>query len=176
MTEPDSIQPHVRLATAADVPALLPLMRGLAEYEGYADRFVITEEILLDQGFRRSPSDFECLVADRGDGTLAGILTFYFIAFTFSAKPTFYIKELYVAGDSRGAGLGEQLMRAAAAEMLRRGCAMMKWQVARWNADASRFYERLGALPNPEWVDYTLSSDMCAALDGTDMYRKTGSE
>jgi GNAT superfamily N-acetyltransferase len=159
MSDADSIQPRVRLATAADVPGLLPLMRGLAEYEGYADRFVITEEILLDQGFRRSPPDFECFVADRGDGTLAGILTFYLIPFTFSAKPTFFIKELYVAADERGSGVGEQLMRAAATESVRRGCAMMKWQVARWNDGASRFYERLGAVPDPEWVDYSLSHE-----------------
>ncbi len=34
--------PTIRLATAADIPQLLPLMRGLAEYEHYADVFAVT--------------------------------------------------------------------------------------------------------------------------------------
>ena len=164
MTGDSFHSPHVRLATVGDVPALLPLMRALAVYEGYADRFVVTEATLAEQGFRRSPPGFECFVADTGDGTLTGMLVFYMIPFTFSACPTFFVKELYVAEASRGSGVGEQLMRAAASEAVRRGCGIMKWQVARWNSAAARFYERLGAAPDPEWVDYVLSSDACAAL------------
>jgi hypothetical protein len=48
---------NIRKATEADVPQLLPLMRELAEFEGYADAFAITEEVLREQGFRRSPPD-----------------------------------------------------------------------------------------------------------------------
>ena len=33
----------------------------------------------------------------------------------------------------------------------------MKLQVARWNADAMRFYDRLGAVSDPVWVDFGLS-------------------
>ena len=167
MTAESTHARRVRLATVADVPALLPLMRALAEYEGYADRFVVTEATLVEQGFRRSPPDFECFVADSGDGALTGMLVFYMIPFTFRAQPTFFVKELYVTESGRGAGVGGQLMRAAAAEMVRRGCGLMKWQVARWNSDAARFYERLGAVPDPEWVDYALSSAACAELANT---------
>lgn len=139
-------------------------MRGLAEYEGYADRFAVTERVLIEQGFNHSPPDFECLVADSGDGTLTGMLVFYMIPFTFRAKPTFFVKELYVVETSRGNGEGENLMRAAAAEAVRRDCGLMKWQVARWNSEAARFYERLGAVSDPEWVDYSLTSECFTAL------------
>src|SRR5665213_498147 len=164
MTDERFDSTHVRPATVSDVPALLPLMRGLAEYEGYADRFVVTEATLIEQGFRRSPPDFECIVADSGDGTLIGVLVFYMIPFTFRTRPTLFVKELYVAESSRGDGVGEQLMRATAAEAVRRDCGLMKWQVARWNSAAARFYERLGAVPDEEWVDYSLSGEACAAL------------
>lgn len=40
----------------------------------------------------------------------------------------------------------------------------MKWQVARWNEDAARFYGRLGAAADPEWIDYSLSRDDCERL------------
>ena len=35
----------IRLAVEADIPALLPLMRGLAEFEKYADIFAVTESV-----------------------------------------------------------------------------------------------------------------------------------
>ncbi|GGG59353.1 hypothetical protein [Hymenobacter glacieicola] len=39
------------LATAADIPALLPLMEGLADFEHYRDTFAVTAEVLYRQGF-----------------------------------------------------------------------------------------------------------------------------
>ena len=156
--------PRIRPAEEGDVPALLSLMRALAEFEGYADRFVVTEATLIEQGFRRSPPDFECLVADAGSRGLVGMLVFYMVPFTFRARPTLYVKELYVADSSRNTGVGDALMRAASAESVRRNCGLMKWQVARWNTHAQRFYERLGASADPEWVDYSLSIEACAAL------------
>jgi GNAT superfamily N-acetyltransferase len=61
------IDMQIRRAVEADVPNLLPLMRELAEFEKYADGFAITEEVLHEQGFRRSPPDFikELYVTDK---------------------------------------------------------------------------------------------------------------
>ena len=47
-------------------------------------------------------------------------------------------------------------MGAAASEAVRRGCGVVKWQVARSNEGAARFYARLGAEADQEWVDYSL--------------------
>src|SRR5438067_851793 len=66
----------IRKAIQADIPQLLSLMRELAEFEKYADAFAITEDILHEQGFRRSPPDFNCLVAEE-DGKLVGLLVYY---------------------------------------------------------------------------------------------------
>lgn len=152
----------IRLATEADVPQLLPLMLGLAEFERYIDDFAVTEAELREQGFRRSPPDFYCLVAAEpqpdGPDRLSGILVYYFIPFTLLAKPTLFIKELFITAEGRGQGIGTQLMKAAAAEALRHGCGAMRWYVASWNEDGKRFYHRLGAQPNPDWVDYSMSA------------------
>lgn len=162
--ERDASSFRVRPAVVTDVPALLPLMRGLAEYEGYADRFAVTEETLVSAGFAKTPPDFECLVAETDSGSLAGMLVYYMIPFTFTTKPTLFVKELYVDAEWRSSGVGSAIMRAAAAEAVRRNCGLMKWQVARWNADAARFYRRLGAKDDPEWVDFSLTLAACAAL------------
>jgi len=90
-------------------------MRELAEFEKYADAFAITEEILREQGFRRLPPDFYCLVAEE-NGTLNGILVYYFVTFTYRAKPNLIVKELYVAESHRSKGVGNLLMKAVAQE------------------------------------------------------------
>jgi len=64
-------KPRIRKAVEADVCNLLPLMRELAEFKKYANDFAVTEEVLREQGFRRSPPDFYCLIAESG-GELVG--------------------------------------------------------------------------------------------------------
>ncbi len=54
---------RIRKAAKSDISNLLPLMRELAEFEKYANDFAVTEELLREQGFRRSPPDFYCLIA-----------------------------------------------------------------------------------------------------------------
>jgi ribosomal protein S18 acetylase RimI-like enzyme len=150
---------RIRRAVADDVPALLELMQQLAKFEHYDADFAVTAETLLAQGFERNPPDFCALIAEDPDvtGVLSGMLVYYTIPFTFRARPTLFIKELYVAESGRGQGIGEALMRAAAGEALALGCATIKWQVADWNTRARAFYERLGATADPVWVDYSLS-------------------
>jgi len=94
--------------------------------------FAITEEILREQGFRRSPPDFYCLVAEE-NSALAEILVYYFVAFTYRAKPNLIVKELYVAESHRRKGVGNLLMKAVAQEAERTGCGMIKWWFAKWN-------------------------------------------
>ena len=146
----------IRNATEADIPQLLRLMRELAEFEKYADAFAVTEEILREQGFRRSPPDFHSLVAD-ADGELAGFLVYYFVPFTYRAKPNVIIKELYVAEGHRDKGVGKLLMKAVAKEAEQSGCGMIKWYVAKWNQRGIEFYERLGAKIDPDWHEFQMS-------------------
>ena len=157
---------RIRRAVESDISALFTLMRRLAEFEGYDSAFAVTEETVLLQGFTREPPDFYAFVADTPDATtgLLGMLVYYLIPFTFRARPTLFIKELYVAESARGLGVGEALMRAVARAAVAHDCAAIKWQVADWNTSARRFYERLGARPDPVWVDYALSESALREL------------
>ena len=146
----------VRKAIEADVPNLLPLMRDLAEFERYAEDFAINEGVLREQGFRRSPPDFHCLIAEEG-GELVGLLVYYFVAFTYRAKPNLIIKELYVPGRHRSRGIGKLLIKAVAREAEKAGCGMIKWWVAKWNERGIEFYERLGAKIDSDWHEFQLS-------------------
>jgi GNAT superfamily N-acetyltransferase len=147
---------QIRRAVEADVPNLLPLMRELAQFEKYADAFAITEEMLREQGFRRAPPDFHCLVAEE-NGVLIGLLVYYFVPFTYRAKPNVIIKELYVADEHRSKGVGKLLMKAIATEAEQAGCGLIKWYVAKWNQRSIEFYERLGAKIDPDWHEFQMS-------------------
>ena len=146
----------IRKAVEADIPGLLPLMRELAEFEKYSNDFSITEEVLREQGFRRSPPDFHCVIAEE-DSRLVGFLVYYFIPFTYRAKPNVIVKELYIADRHRSRGIGKQLMKAVAKEAQAAGCGVIKWWVAKWNERGMEFYKRLGATMDTEWQEFQLS-------------------
>jgi len=146
----------IRKAVESDIPELLPLMRELAEFEKYSSDFAITEKVLREQGFRRSPPEFHCLIAEKGS-SLIGFLVYYFVPFTYRARPNLIIKELYIADRYRSRGIGRQLMKAVAREARQADCGVIKWWVARWNKRGMEFYKRLGATMDSEWHEFQLS-------------------
>lgn len=155
----------VRAANASDIPALLQLMHGLATFEKYADIFAVTEETLRQRGFVKPEPDFHALVAENASG-IVGMIVFYIVPFTAEAVPALFIKELFVSAQARGQGIGTALMRAVSREAIARGCGRVRWQVARWNQAGMRFYERLGAQADPEWINYSLSVETVRTLAG----------
>ncbi len=154
---------QIRKAVETDIRNLLPLMRELARFEKYDDTFAVTEKTLREQGFRRSPPDFYCLVAEENGG-LVGLLVYYFVPFTYRAKPNLIIKELYVAEQHRSKGVGKLLMKAVAKEAVQAGCGGIKWWVAKWNHRSIQFYERLGARIDPDWHEFQMSEDSFRGL------------
>ena len=131
-------------------------MRKLAEFEKYASDLAVTEDVLREQGFHRSPPDFRCLIAEEG-GKLVGFAVYYFVPFTYRAKPNLVIKELYIADGYRSRGIGKLLMKAVARQAEQAGCGMIKWYVAKWNERGVQFYERLGATIDPNWHEFQMS-------------------
>lgn len=87
------------------------------------------------------------------------MLVYYFVSFTYRAKPNLIIKELYVAEKYRSQGIGEQLMKAVAAEAAKVNCGKIKWWVAKWNTRSIRFYERLGGKIDHEWHEFQMSEE-----------------
>lgn len=153
----------VRHWQESDIPVALKLMRELAVFEEYLESFAATESILLEQGFRLQPPNFYVLVAEL-DSSIQGVLVYYFVPYTASAKPMLFIKELFIADGARGHGLGQALMREASRIALEKGCVGMKWTVASWNEPAKKFYAGVGAAANPVWIEHTLTGEALEIL------------
>lgn len=143
----------IRKAIESDSEQIWVLMEQLAIFENYIDSFKITPEIVKESGFRKSPPDFYCLIAEN-EGQIAGILVYYFLPYTAQNRPAIYMKELYVDEYYRGQKIGEQLMDALKTEAQRNNCSQIKWTVAPWNEAGQKFYNRLGAKENKDWLNY----------------------
>lgn len=142
----------IRPATANDVPLILELIRGLAEYERMLDLVQATEERLHASLFPadgRAP-DAHCVIG-AVDGTPAGFALYFFNYSTFLGRPGLYLEDLFVKPEHRGAGLGKALLLHLAAVARARGCGRMEWSVLDWNEPAIGFYEALGAKRLLDW-------------------------
>jgi GNAT superfamily N-acetyltransferase len=142
---PISIAP----ATPDDVPVIREFIRGLAEYEKLAHRFVATEDDLRRTLFGARPYA-EVLIA-RVDGQPAGFALFFHSYSTFLAQPGIYLEDLFVSPAMRSRGIGKALLRAVAEIARQRQCGRMEWSVLDWNEPAIEFYCRMGADVMPDW-------------------------
>jgi GNAT superfamily N-acetyltransferase len=140
----------IRAGTARDVPTILALIRGLAEYERLAHQMEATPARVRAHGFgpRRY---FQTLICRRG-GRPIGFALYFFTYSTFLARPSLYLEDLFVLPEERGTGAGKSLLRALARIAVRRGCGRMEWAVLDWNRPAIRFYRRLGAQLRRQWI------------------------
>ena len=131
------------------MPVIREFIRGLAEYEKLAHRFVATEDDLRRTLFGARPYA-EVLIA-RVDGQAAGFALFFHSYSTFLAQPGIYLEDLFVSPAMRSRGIGKMLLRAVAEIARQRKCGRMEWSVLDWNASAIEFYRRMGADVMPDW-------------------------
>lgn len=140
----------IRRGTERDVPTILKLIRGLAEYERLAHEVEATTARVRAHGFGRRRY-FETIIGRRG-GTPVGFALYFFTYSTFLARPTLYLEDLFVLPEERGTGAGKALLRALARIAVRRGCGRLEWAVLDWNRPAIGFYKRLGAKLRRQWI------------------------
>jgi GNAT superfamily N-acetyltransferase len=141
----------IRPAVPADVPLILSLIRGLAEFEKLLHEVEATEAKLQNTLFPiEGPPPAECRLAFV-DAAPAGMAIYFTTYSTFLAQPGLYLEDLFVKPEYRGRGVGKALLLDLAKLANRRGCGRMEWTVLDWNQPAIAFYESLGAARKTEW-------------------------
>jgi GNAT superfamily N-acetyltransferase len=141
--------------TEADLPELLPLMRGYCDFyevdPSDEDLLAMSRE-LIDDPEREGVQ----LIARDGDGRATGFATIFWTWSTLSASRIGVMNDLFVDERSRGTGVAEALIAACAERCRERGATSLDWTTARDNHRAQRLYERVGARRDERWLDYSL--------------------
>ena len=152
-------------AAPSDVPDILELIRGLAEYERLAHLCVSTERDIQAALFGPRPSAEVVIVRRTGESREAVAFALFFQTFsTFLGRPGLWLEDLFVRPYCRGEGIGKALLRRLAAIARERDCGRFEWSVLDWNASAIGFYESLGAKVMSDWRICRVTGDALVAL------------
>lgn len=151
----------VRDAEPNDLPAVLELMRALAEHEGLRQYLALTLESLAECCLRE-PKRFHVIVAADGDA-VAGYATFLFHFSPWLVREYLFLDDVYVAEEQRGRGIGALLMRRVAEIAVERGVDA-RWHVETTNRSAQKFYTALGAELRDRYIAYWPRDAMRALL------------
>ena len=144
-------------ASEADVPVILQMIKGLAEYERLSHQVVATEDSLRETLFGPRPAAEVVLAYD--DREPIGFALFFHNYSTFMARPGLYLEDLFVVPSWRGRGVGRRLLTHLASVAVERRCGRMEWAVLDWNESAIGFYTRLGASLLEDWRICRLTGD-----------------
>lgn len=153
---------RIAAARPADVPAVLAMIRALAEFERLSHLCVATENQLSDALFAED-STVEVVVVWEGEES-AGFALFFHNFSTFLGQRGLYLEDLFIRPQFRGRGYGRALLIHLARLAVERRCGRFEWTVLDWNEQAIGFYQALGATVLPDWRITRVTGDALAAL------------
>jgi ribosomal protein S18 acetylase RimI-like enzyme len=133
---------EIRPVAAADIPALVPLVEQywiFEDIEGF-DAARVGREIGTLLADPRLGSGWIARVKGQAVGYLLAVYVFSLEHLGLTAE----IDEFFVLPSARGKKVGEELLRLAEAEFVRRDCTNVSLQLARGNERARAFYRRQG--------------------------------
>jgi GNAT superfamily N-acetyltransferase len=141
---------EVRKGIKSDLPAVLQLIKELAEYEKAPLEVSNTLEKMEEDGFGANKI-FDFFVAD-SDCEIVGMALYYTKYSTWKGKCLF-LEDIIVTEKCRNQGIGkllfEQVIQVAKNEKM----ARMEWQVLTWNEPAISFYKKYNAIFDNEWFN-----------------------
>ena len=144
----------IALVTEADLPELLPLMRGYChfyEVDPSDDALMaMSRELIADPG-----KEGVQLIARDDSGRAVGFATIFWTWTTLSAARLAVMNDLFVSADARGGGVAEALIAACAERAREHGATSLDWQTANDNHRAQAVYDRVGG-KSDTFLEYEL--------------------
>ena len=163
----------IRPVTPDDVPAIVAMVRELAEYERARHEAQATEAQLREALFGAQPAVFALVAENDETGEAVGFALWFLNFSTWLGKHGIYLEDLYVRPHARGEGHGRALLTRLAQIAAERGYGRVEWSVLDWNEPSIAFYKSIGAVPMDEWTVYRLNEDAIGSLAARD---RTGSK
>jgi len=140
----------LRKGTPSDIPELLDLIKELAAYEKEPEAVIVTEKILLEDGFGDN-AIFDFLVVEK-DGIVAGIALYYTKYSTWKGR-CLYLEDIIVKESERMNGFGSMLLKELVSIAEKTGVKRLEWQVLDWNEPAINFYKKHKTIIDGDWLN-----------------------
>jgi len=140
---------NIRKAKPGDEHQIMGLVHELALFEKTPDEVINTPEQLAIDLFEDNIC--QCFVYEI-EGTIRGIALYYISYSTWRGR-CLYLEDLYIQPEFRRGGIGRLLFQKLIEEAKFLKVKRMDWQVLEWNQPAIKFYEKLGATLDPEWIN-----------------------
>ena len=134
----------IRFIQENEIDDLLVLCKKHADYEKASYDPKGKKECLIKALFAEKPGLY-CLVAVLNE-KIVGYATFMKQFSTWEARHYIYMDCLFLTEETRGQGVGKDIMERIKNEALSLGCQLIQWQTPDFNVDGMRFYNRLGAI------------------------------
>jgi len=144
----------IRRAVKEDCPRILELIRELALFERAPEEVTVTLEHFEESGFGQTPV-WWAFVAEV-EGKVQGFALYYIRYSTWKGQ-RMYLEDLLVTEEMRGKGIGQLLFDALFKEAKEKELNGIVWQVLEWNEPAIKFYKKLNASFDAEWVNCSVS-------------------
>jgi GNAT superfamily N-acetyltransferase len=144
----------IRRAVQQDCPRILELIQELAVFEKAPDEVTVTLDHFVESGFGSQPV-WWAFVAEL-DGQVQAFALYYIRYSTWKGQ-RMYLEDLLVTERLRGKGIGSLLFDELIKEAKSKNLNGIVWQVLEWNEPAIKFYKKLNASLDPEWVNCSLS-------------------
>lgn len=146
----------IRIATTKDLPNVYGLIKELAIYENAPHEPTVSLEEFIEDGKGAHPR-YRVIVAEQ-DGELVGIALYYLGYSTWKGN-MMYLDDLVVRESHRRSGIGQLLFNALIAAAREHGVNQLRWHVLNWNEPAIRFYKKIDASLDEEWITCKLEKD-----------------
>jgi GNAT superfamily N-acetyltransferase len=146
---------RITVVGAADLPELLPLVRGYCDFYQVAP----SDQALLElsRALLADPRHEGLQLLARDDaGAAVGFATLFWTWQTLSAARVGVMNDLFVDAAARGGGVAGGLIDACLEQCRAHGATELVWQTATDNHRAQALYDRIGARRDDRWLDYSL--------------------
>ena len=143
----------IRKGVNDDLPAVLELIKELAEYEK-APEEVTNTVLAMEKEYAAPNPAFKLIVAER-NGMIVG-MAIYFIKYSTWKGRGIFLDDIVVNINFRGRGIGKNLFDCVIDEAKKINAKQIHWQVLDWNEPAINFYKKYNASMDHGWIDCKL--------------------
>ena len=140
----------IRRAVKEDCSRILELVRELALFERAPQEVTVTTEHFEKSGFGPNPVWWAFVAEAEG---IIQAFALYYIRYSTWKGQRMFLEDLLVTEKMRGRGIGQLLFDELVKEAKEKQLNGIVWQVLEWNEPAIKFYKKLNASFDAEWIN-----------------------